>query len=121
MKTNIWNIKKPVAEICIVSATLIVTLLGFNGCADYASVSVASGYNDAYYVPDYRPFYVGYVYDGAPWWGPNYTYVKKKIVYKDVDKHVNVNRNIYYGGHHFARDWRGGHFAAGAAVRRSRR
>jgi hypothetical protein len=28
-------------------------------------------------------------------------------VVKDVDKRVNVNRNIYYGGHHLVRDWHG--------------
>ena len=30
-----------------------------------------------------------------------------KLVVKDVDKHVNVNRNTYYGGHHLVRDWHG--------------
>jgi hypothetical protein len=35
---------------------------------------------------------------------------------KDVDKHVNVSRNIYYGGHHFlgAGNWRGPRPAARA-------
>ena len=38
-----------------------------------------------------------------------------------VDKHVNVNRNIYYGGHHFARDWHGSHAVAHTALHRDRR
>jgi hypothetical protein len=75
------------------------------GCADYVGV----GYNDAYYIPDYTPFYADYYYDGVPYWGPNFTYVKKKIVVHDVNRHINVNRNLYYGGHHFmgASYWHG--------------
>jgi hypothetical protein len=91
-----------------------LTVLG--GCADYASVGV--GYSDAYYVPDYRPYYGGYVYDGVPWWGPNVYYTRKKVVVKDVDKHVDVNKNIYYGGHHFVDGRRGARPVARAAFRR---
>jgi hypothetical protein len=85
--------------------TLATGAIGFGGCADY--VGVSAGYGSSYYVPDYRPFYVDYFYDGVPWWGPNYYYTRKKVVVKDVDKHVNVNKNIYYGGHHLVRDWTG--------------
>jgi hypothetical protein len=47
-------------------------------------------------------------------------YTRKKVIVKDVDKHVNVNRNIYYGGHHFARDWHGSHAVAHPALHRDR-
>ena len=100
MKTNISAVK-----LLIMAALLCAAVLGFNGCADYASVGV--GYNDAYYVPDYRPFYAEYFYDGVPYWGPDIAYINKKVVVKDVDKHVNVNRNAYYGGHHLVGNWHG--------------
>ena len=100
MKTNISAVK-----LLIMAALLCAAILGFSGCADYASVGV--GYNDAYYVPDYRPFYAEYFYDGVPYWGPDIDYIKNKIVVKDVDKRVNVKRNIYYGDHHLVRDWHG--------------
>jgi hypothetical protein len=100
MKTNISAVK-----FLIVTALFLPGLLGFSGCADYARVGV--GYNDAYYVPDYSPFYAAYFYDGVPYWGPNVSYVRRTVVVKDVDRHVNVNKNIYYGGHHFAPAWSG--------------
>jgi len=100
MKTNISAVKS-----LIVTALFLMGVLGFNGCADYASVGV--GYGNAYYVPDYRPFYAEYFYDGVPYWGPDIDYIRNKIVVKDVDKRINVNKNIYYGGHHLARDWSG--------------
>jgi hypothetical protein len=92
MKTNTWTVK-----LLIITAVLLAGILGFSGCADFVGV----GYSDAYYVPDYRPFYADYYYDGVPYWGPDVAYIRKKVVVKDVDKHINVNRNIYYGGHHF--------------------
>jgi hypothetical protein len=88
----------------IIAAMVSVMAVAFNGCADYASIGVASGYAPAYYVPDYRPYFSAYYYDGTPWWGPNAYYVRKKVIVKDVDKHVDVNRNIYYGTHHLVRD-----------------
>jgi hypothetical protein len=99
MKTNTWTAK------LVIMMALLTGILGFSGCADFVGV----GYTDAYYVPDYRPFYADYYYDGVPYWGPNIAYIRKKVVVKDVDKHINVNRNIYYGGHHFmgAGNWRG--------------
>lgn len=100
MKTNIVAVK-----FLIITALFLPGLLGFSGCADYASVGV--GYNGAYYAPDYSPLYAAYLYDGVPYWGPNVSYVSKKVVVKDVDRQVNVNKNIYYGGHHFAGDWSG--------------
>jgi hypothetical protein len=100
MKTNISAVK-----FLIFTGLLLPGLLGFSGCADYASVGV--GYNGAYYVPDYSPFYGAYFYDGVPYWGPNVSYVRSRVVLKDVDRHVNVNKNIYYGGHHFAPAWSG--------------
>ena len=99
MKTIISAVK-----FVIMTATLLVGALGLHGCADYASVGI--GYSDAYYVPDYRPFYAGYFYNGVPYWGPNINYIRKKVVIRGVHRHVNVNRNIYYGGHHIVRDWR---------------
>ena len=87
MKTN-----NSAMKLLIMIALLCAAGVGFSGCADYASVGV--GYNDAYYVPDYRPFYAEYFYDGVPYWGPDIDYIKNKIVVKDVDKRVNVNRNI---------------------------
>ena len=108
-----------------VSKSLIVILLmgaaiGMSGCADYVGVGV--GYGGAYYVPDYRPLYAGYFYDGVPWWGANYYYTRNKIVVKDVHRRVNVNRNAYYGGHHFV-PYRGGRASAGthSGFRRGRR
>jgi hypothetical protein len=100
MKKNVSAMK-----LLTLSAVLLAWIFSFAGCADYASVGV--GYGDAYYAPDYRPFYAAYYYDGVPYWGPNYSYVRKKVVVRDVDKHVNVNRNVYYGGHHFVRDRQG--------------
>ena len=35
---------------------------------------------------------------------PTPIYVRKKVIVKDVDKRVDVNRNIYYGTHHLVRD-----------------
>ena len=92
--------------------------LWFGGCADY--VAVSGGYGAAYYAPDYTPFYGAYLYDGRPWWGPNYYYTRKKVVVKDVDKHVNVNRNIYYGRHHFVRERPARRINAGAGRFRHR-
>ena len=100
MKTKISALKNQIVMTLLMGASV-----GLGGCADYASVGV--GYSGAYYVPDYRPFYAEYYYDGLPWWGPNYYYSKNKIVVKDVDRQVNVNRNLYYGGHHFAPYGRG--------------
>jgi hypothetical protein len=115
MKTNTLTVK-----LFIITALLLAGALGFTGCADYASVGV--GYGDAYYVPDYSPLYAGYFYDGVPYWGPNVDYIRNKLVVKDVDKHVDVNRNIYYGGHHFVRDWHGPRpIARAASFRRDRR
>jgi len=93
------------------------------GCADYASVGV--GYPASYYAPDYTPFYASYFYDGGPYWGPNVSYVRKRIVVRDVDRNINVNRNVYYGGHHFvgAGNWHGGRAsfrAGGGGFRRGR-
>ncbi|MEY2486607.1 MAG: hypothetical protein QOH39_2255 [Verrucomicrobiota bacterium] len=99
MRTNI-----SAGAAAIIAGIVLVTTVAFDGCADYASVDVASGYGPAYYAPDYRPYFSAYYYDGVPWWGPNNYYVRKKVVVKDVDKHVNVNRNVYYGTHHLVRD-----------------
>jgi hypothetical protein len=114
MKTNTWAVKR------LILAALLAGPLGPTGCADYASVG--GSYGDAYYVPDYRPFYAGYYYDGVPYWGPNIDYVRNTVVVKDVDKRVDVNKNIYYGGHHFVRDWRGPRpIARAGGFRRDRR
>ena len=51
MKTNISATKFWMA-----AASLTVGVLGFGGCADYVDV----GYDSAYYVPDYSPFYAAY-------------------------------------------------------------
>jgi hypothetical protein len=85
-------------RLLIATGPLAAMLLAFGGCADYATVGV--GYSNAYYVPDYRPFYGAYFYDGYPWWGSG-PYVVNKYVVKDVYKRINVNRNVYYGRHHF--------------------
>jgi hypothetical protein len=91
-------------------AALSAGVIAFSGCADY--VGVSAGYGADYYAPDYRPYYAAYYYNGSPWWGANYYYNTRKIVVRDVDRRINVNRNVYYGGHHFARDWRGGRVTA---------
>ena len=71
MKTNISAVK-------LLSMTALLCAAVLVGCADYASVGV--GYPSAYYVPDYTPFYAEYYYDGLPYWGPNITYIRKKVV-----------------------------------------
>ena len=108
MKTNI-----SASKFWMAAASLTVGVLGLGGCADYVGV----GYGSAYYVPDYSPFYAAYYYDGIPYWGPNFYYTRKKVVVKDVDKHINVNRNVYFGEHHFVRDRRG----EGRVIRGGRR
>jgi hypothetical protein len=93
------NLKESPAKLLLIATVSVAAvLLAFGGCADYATVGV--GYSDAYYVPDYHPFYGAYFYDGYPWWGSG-PYVINKYVVKDVDKRIAVNRNVYYGGHHF--------------------
>ncbi|HEY4273262.1 MAG TPA: hypothetical protein VGM65_14790 [Candidatus Udaeobacter sp.] len=112
----------------IIIALFIGAAIGMAGCADYVDVGVAhAGYDAAYYTPgyqpayaayytadyeptysayyaaDYQPVYSGYFYDGVPWWGASYYYSGNKIVLKDVDKYVNVNRNVYSGGRRFVR------------------
>jgi hypothetical protein len=91
-----------VVKFVLMTAALLAGALGLNGCAEYASVGIR--YSDAYYVPDYRPFYAAYFYNGVPYWGPDIAYIRRKVVIRDVDRHVNVRRNIYYGGHHIVRD-----------------
>ena len=110
----------------IIIALLIGAAIGMAGCADYVGVEAAHvGYDAAYYTPDYQPVsstyyaasyqpayaayyaadyqpvYTDYYYGGAPWWGASYYYSGNKVVVKDVDKYVNVNRNVYSGGRHF--------------------
>jgi hypothetical protein len=110
----------------IVIALLIGAAIGMAGCADYVGVGVAhTGYDAAYYMPDYQrssatyyaagyqpayaayyaadyePVYTGYYYGGAPWWGASYYYSDNDVVVKDVNKYVNVNRNVYSRGRHF--------------------
>jgi hypothetical protein len=110
----------------IITALLIGAAIGMAGCADYVGVDVAhAGYDAAYYTPDYQssyatyyaagyqpsyaayytagyqPVYTDYYYGGAPWWGASYYYGGNKIVVKDVDKYVNVNRNVYSRERHF--------------------
>jgi hypothetical protein len=110
----------------IIIALLMGLAVGMAGCADYVGVGVSHvGYDAAYYTPDYQPVsstyyaanyqpayaayyaadyqpvYTGYYYGGGPWWGASYYYSGNKVVVKDVDKYVNVNRNVYSGGHRF--------------------
>jgi hypothetical protein len=110
----------------IIIALLIGAAIGMAGCADYVGVEAAHvGYDAAYYTPDYQPVssayyaagyqpayaayyaadyepvYTDYYYGGVPWWGASYYYGGNKVVVKDVDKYVNVNRNVYSGGHRF--------------------
>ena len=118
--------KTQTSKYLIVIALLIGATIGMAGCADYVGVGVAhTGYDAAYYAPDYQPayttyyaagyqpayaayyaadyqpVYTDYYYGGAPWWGASYYYSGNKVVVKDVDKYVNVNRNVYSGGRHF--------------------
>jgi hypothetical protein len=124
MKTNI-----SIAKFLIVVAIVLAGAIGFTGCADYAAVGVSSGY----YAPDYRPYYVDYGYDGYPYWGPGPYYAGLVVVRdRDRDHHrhrvvrnvevtENVNRNIYYGGHHFSPSSRGRSFATTRPFHRDRR
>jgi hypothetical protein len=111
----------------LIIALLIGTTIGMAGCADYVGVDVAHvGYDAAYYTPDYQrssatyyaasyeptyaayytadyePVYTDYYYGGVPWWGASYYYGGNKVVVKDVNKYVNVNRNVYAGGRRYA-------------------
>jgi hypothetical protein len=111
----------------IIIALLMGLAVGMAGCADYVGVGVAhTGYDAAYYAPDYQrsyntyyaagyqpayaayyaadyePVYTGYYYGGAPWWGASYYYSDNDVVVKDVNKYVNVNRNVYSDGRRFA-------------------
>jgi hypothetical protein len=122
MKTNTFG-----AKFLIVAVAAVAGTLGLHGCADYAAVGVTSGY----YAPDYRPYYVDYGYDGYPYWGLG-PYYAGTIVVKDRDRDIdihrkvvknikvikNVNRNVYYGGHHLSPSWHGGGVVAGRPVRR---
>ena len=119
--------KTQTSKSVIIIALLIGTAIGMAGCADYVGVGVAhTGYDAAYYMPDYQrssatyyatgyqpayaayyaadyqPVYTGYYYGGGPWWGASYYYSGNKVVVKDVNKYVNVNRNVYPGGRRFA-------------------
>ena len=119
--------KTQTSKYLIVIALLIGATIGMAGCADYVGVDVARvGYDAAYYTPDYQrssatyyaagyrptyaayyaadyePVYAGYYYGGAPWWGASYYYSDNDVVVKDVNKYVNVNRNVYSGGRRFA-------------------
>ena len=67
MKTNISK---------ILGMTAVFGAVVFGGCADYVGVGV--GYNDAYYVPDYTPFYADYYYDGLPVLGDKYRLHQEK-------------------------------------------
>jgi hypothetical protein len=117
--------KTQTSKSVIIIALLIGAAIGMAGCADYVDVGVAhTGYDAAYYTPDYQRSYAAYytpryqpsyaayyatdyqpVYDyyygGVPWWGASYYYSGNKVVVKDVDKYVNVNRNVYSGGRRF--------------------
>ena len=53
----------------------------------------------------------GYTTRVLPYWGPNVSYTRKKVIVKDVNKNINVNKNVYFGRRHFVRDQRGGHRA----------
>lgn len=118
--------KTQTSKSVIIIALLIGAVIGMAGCGDYVDVGVArTGYDAAYYAPDYprsyaayytpdyqpsyaayyaanyQPVYTGYYYGGVPWWGAGYYYGGNKVVVKDVDKYVNVNRNVYSGGRRF--------------------
>ena len=117
------------AKFLVVAVTAIAGTIGLGGCADYAAVGITSGY----YAPDYRPYYVDYGYDGYPYWGPA-PYYAGTVVIRDRDRDIdihrkvvknvnvikNVNRNVYYGGHHLSPSWRSSRLAPGRPLHRDR-
>jgi hypothetical protein len=112
MKTNFDKIRPHIAKVFMVAATILPSTLGLIGCADYAAV----GYSATYYEPDYHPLYGYYVYDGAPWWGPDVTYVRNNIIVRGGDHHHG-----WYGGHHFPHEWHHRGAVASASIHRHRR
>jgi hypothetical protein len=72
-----------------------------SSAATYYAAGYQPTYAATYYAADYEPVYTGYYYGGAPWWGASYYYSDNDVVVKDVNKYVNVNRNVYSRGRHF--------------------
>jgi hypothetical protein len=83
-------------EHTLVLALIIVAGVGLSGCAETGGV----GYSSAYYAPDYGPYYGDYGYDGYPYWGGG-PYLGSSIIIG------GRSHRGYYGGHHFAHDFRG--------------
>jgi hypothetical protein len=117
MKKNFWVSSR---KLCAAFVVILFAVCG--GCGDYTAVGVAGGYGPAYYAPDYVPLFGFYGYDGFPYWGNN-VYVRNRIVVRDRDRdvHKTVYKNVYYGGHHIARNWGGRTpFRSGSVQRRAR-
>lgn len=78
------------------AAMLAALAISFSGCA------AGLGYGGSgYYAPSYSSYYSDYGYGGEPYWGAG-PYVGSTIVIG------GRSHRGYYGGHHYARDWRGG-------------
>ncbi len=85
--------KRPRAKwVRLVAVALAAGFLG-TGCAVYPT-----GYGQAYYEPDYSPYYSDYGYGGAPFAG----FFGGDIIVGGGHHHG------YYGGHHFGHDFHGG-------------
>jgi hypothetical protein len=76
---------------------LSVGAFEFTGCV---ATGVGVGY-DGYYAPSYADYYGDYGYGGVPYWGGG-PYVGSTIVIG------GRSHRGYYGGHHFAGDFRSG-------------
>jgi hypothetical protein len=83
----------------ISAALMVIAAVSFTGCA---GGYYAAGYGPAYYGPDYGPYYAEYDYGGYPYWGTGAYYGGEIVV-------GGVHHRGYYGGHHFAHEWGGGH------------
>jgi hypothetical protein len=91
-------------------AVLALGAFGYTGCV---ATGVGVGYDTGYYAPSYSTYYGDYGYGGAPYWGVG-PYVGSTVIIG------GRSHRGYYGGHHFARDYRGGrtHFSRAGFSRR---
>jgi hypothetical protein len=80
---------------------LVVLTLGAFGYTGCVATGVGVGYDTAYYAPTYSDYYGDYGYGGDPYWGGG-PYVGSTVLI------AGRSHRGYYGGHHFARDFRGG-------------
>jgi hypothetical protein len=80
---------------------LLAVVLLSSGALTYTGCAGEGVAYDSYYGPSYAGYYSDYGYNGDPYWGGG-PYVGGEYV-------IGGSRHRgYYGGHHFAHDFRGG-------------